>query len=94
MTFKLCVKNLIALIFFLFSNALAFSQSSKQTCIAGALKVYLDCPNCDEDFMRINLGLLERFPDVAWIPGFWIEYGMAAICIGGGLGGAILVERV
>jgi len=26
----------------------------------------------------INLGLLERFSDVAWIPSFWIEYGMAA----------------
>ena len=27
---------------------------------------------------RANLGLLTRFPDVAWIPGFWVEYGMAA----------------
>lgn len=26
----------------------------------------------------INRGLLERFPDVVWIPGFWVEYGMAA----------------
>lgn len=25
-----------------------------------------------------NLRLLTRFPDVAWIPGFWVEYGMAA----------------
>ncbi len=32
----------------------------------------------DDEWLRINLGLLERFPDVAWIPGFWIEYGMAA----------------
>ena len=31
-----------------------------------------------DEWRRINLGLLERFPDVAWIPGFWIEYGMAA----------------
>ena len=26
----------------------------------------------------INMGLLDRFPDAVWIPGFWIEYGMAA----------------
>ena len=31
-----------------------------------------------DEWLRINLGLLERFPDVAWIPSFWIEYGMAA----------------
>jgi len=30
-----------------------------------------------ETWLEINLGLLERFPDVAWIPGFWVEYGMA-----------------
>jgi len=32
----------------------------------------------DDEWLRINRGLQERFPDVAWIPGFWIEYGMAA----------------
>ncbi len=32
----------------------------------------------DDEWQRINLDLLERFPEVAWIPGFWIEYGMAA----------------
>lgn len=31
-----------------------------------------------DEWLRINLGLLERFPAVAWIPGFWVEYGMAA----------------
>jgi uroporphyrinogen-III decarboxylase len=30
-----------------------------------------------DEWLRINLGLLDRFPDVAWVPGFWIEYGMA-----------------
>ncbi len=29
-------------------------------------------------WLDINLRLLDRFPQVAWIPGFWIEYGMAA----------------
>lgn len=29
-------------------------------------------------WMQINRNLLARFPDVAWIPGFWVEYGMAA----------------
>lgn len=29
-------------------------------------------------WLKINCDLLRRFPDVAWIPGFWIEYGMAA----------------
>ena len=28
-------------------------------------------------WMQINLDLLQRFPDVAWVPGFWVEYGMA-----------------
>jgi uroporphyrinogen decarboxylase len=32
----------------------------------------------EDAWLRINRGLLERFPDVAWIPGFWVEYGMAA----------------
>jgi uroporphyrinogen decarboxylase len=31
-----------------------------------------------DKWLEINLGLLERFPDVSWIPGFWVEYGMAA----------------
>jgi uroporphyrinogen-III decarboxylase len=31
-----------------------------------------------ELWTRINLQLLTRFPQVAWIPGFWVEYGMAA----------------
>jgi hypothetical protein len=31
-----------------------------------------------ERWLNINLGLLERFPDAVWIPGFWVEYGMAA----------------
>ena len=30
-----------------------------------------------DEWLRINQDLLERFPDVAWIPGFWVEYGMA-----------------
>jgi uroporphyrinogen-III decarboxylase len=29
-------------------------------------------------WLEINLGLLGRFPDAVWIPGFWVEYGMAA----------------
>lgn len=32
----------------------------------------------EDVWLKINRDLLERFPDVAWIPGFWIEYGMAA----------------
>lgn len=31
-----------------------------------------------ERWLAVNLGLIERFPDVVWVPGFWIEYGMAA----------------
>jgi uroporphyrinogen-III decarboxylase len=31
-----------------------------------------------ETWLEINLGLLERFPDAVWLPGFWVEYGMAA----------------
>lgn len=32
----------------------------------------------EDAWLKINRDLLERFPEVAWIPGFWIEYGMAA----------------
>lgn len=31
-----------------------------------------------EKWLKINLGLLEDFPDAVWIPGFWVEFGMAA----------------
>ncbi len=31
-----------------------------------------------EKWLEINRGLLTRFPDAVWIPGFWVEYGMAA----------------
>jgi uroporphyrinogen-III decarboxylase len=29
-------------------------------------------------WFEINRGLMDRFPDAVWIPGFWVEYGMAA----------------
>jgi uroporphyrinogen-III decarboxylase len=38
----------------------------------------LDYFLCPDKWLTINLGLLERFPDAVWIPGFWVEYGMAA----------------
>lgn len=31
-----------------------------------------------DKWLEINLRLLDRFPDAVWIPGFWVEYGMAA----------------
>ncbi len=31
-----------------------------------------------DQWLAINKGLLERFPDAVWLPGFWVEYGMAA----------------
>jgi uroporphyrinogen-III decarboxylase len=31
-----------------------------------------------EQWLQINLGLLQRFPEAVWIPGFWAEFGMAA----------------
>jgi uroporphyrinogen-III decarboxylase len=31
-----------------------------------------------DKWLEINLGLLERFPDAVWIPGYWLEYGMVA----------------
>ncbi len=31
-----------------------------------------------DKWLEINLGLLERFPDAVWVPGFWVEFGMAA----------------
>jgi uroporphyrinogen decarboxylase len=30
-----------------------------------------------ERWFAIHRSLLQRWPDVAWIPGFWVEYGMA-----------------
>ena len=32
----------------------------------------------EDEWLRIYLSLKSRFPEVAWIPGYWIEYGMAA----------------
>lgn len=31
-----------------------------------------------DQWLAINQGLLDRFPAAVWIPGFWVEYGMAA----------------
>ena len=31
-----------------------------------------------DQWLKINLDLLQRFPDAVWIPGFWVEFGMAA----------------
>ena len=31
-----------------------------------------------DTWYEVNRRLIDRFPDVIWIPGFWIEYGMAA----------------
>lgn len=31
-----------------------------------------------DEWLRVNMGLVDRFPDVTWIPGLWVEYGMAA----------------
>lgn len=31
-----------------------------------------------EKWLQINLDLLTRFPDVVWLPGFWVEFGMTA----------------
>jgi uroporphyrinogen-III decarboxylase len=31
-----------------------------------------------DQWLRINLDLLKRFPGAAWIPGYWVEFGMAA----------------
>ena len=31
-----------------------------------------------DEWLRVYLGIRDRFPEVAWIPGYWIEYGMAA----------------
>jgi uroporphyrinogen-III decarboxylase len=31
-----------------------------------------------DKWLETNLGLLDRFPDAVWVPGFWVEYGMAA----------------
>lgn len=30
-----------------------------------------------DKWLEIHKGLLSRFPDAVWIPGFWVEYGMA-----------------
>lgn len=31
-----------------------------------------------DQWLKINLDLLKRFPEAVWIPGFWVEFGMAA----------------
>ncbi len=31
-----------------------------------------------DQWYRINRDLLDRYPDAVWVPGFWVEYGMAS----------------
>lgn len=61
------VKKFIALlsltVTLLFSFQFSFAQTNKQTCIAGALKVYLDCPYCDEDFTRTEINCVNFVRD-------------------------------
>jgi uroporphyrinogen decarboxylase len=33
---------------------------------------------CPEKWLEINQSLLTRFPGAVWIPGYWVEFGMAA----------------
>ena len=63
MTIKYFTRNLLSLVVFLFCYTLSFSQTTKQTSIAGALKVYLDCPYCDEDFMRTEINCVNFVRD-------------------------------
>ena len=30
-----------------------------------------------DSWLRANLEVVERFPDIIFVPGFWVEYGMA-----------------
>jgi uroporphyrinogen decarboxylase len=31
-----------------------------------------------DKWFEVHRGLLDRFPEAVWVPGFWVEYGMAA----------------
>src|SRR5450756_2512538 len=39
----------------------------------GAIEYFLE----PDKWLRANLQVVERFPDVIFLPGFWVEYGMA-----------------
>ncbi len=61
------LKKLTAI--FLFTEAVLFlfqfanAQTTKQTAINGALKVYLDCTYCDYDFMRAEINFVNFVRD-------------------------------
>ena len=61
------VKKFIALlsltVTLLFCFQFSFAQTNKQTSISGALKVYLDCPYCDEDFTRTEISCVNFVRD-------------------------------
>ena len=38
---------------------------------------HLDYFTLPEQWMRANLYVEDRFPDIIFLPGFWVEYGMA-----------------
>ncbi len=63
MTIKYYSKKIFALFVFLFCYTTTFSQATKQTSIAGALKIYLDCLYCDEDFMRTEINCVNFVRD-------------------------------
>jgi uroporphyrinogen decarboxylase len=38
----------------------------------------LDFYTFPDEFFIAHFLLLDRFPDAIWLPGFWVEYGIAA----------------
>lgn len=38
----------------------------------------LDFYTLPDKWFQVHRGLIDRFPDAVWVPGFWVEYGMAA----------------
>ena len=38
---------------------------------------HLDYFFCPKTWLDVNINIYRRFPDICFIPGFWVEYGMA-----------------
>ena len=77
---------LVALLLFALFGVIVHRAHRLQTVDSPWLPGYAGIDTRDyfhfpDQWLMINLDLLQRFPDAVWIPGFWVEFGDEVGCL-------------